>query len=92
MHLSHYGQLYDVVQRGHDFRRRLDAVVEPAAIERVAGDARHGRIKQPIAKDLLCQIRDHGCWLPEKTLLDIWETDLKLNTQGLVLCLDSAVE
>jgi glyoxylase-like metal-dependent hydrolase (beta-lactamase superfamily II) len=91
MYLTHYGQLYDVAQRGLDLRRRLIAVVELAVAESRSGDARHGRIKKAMMKYLLSEIRDHGCSLPEKTLLDIWETDLELNSQGLVLWLDSAV-
>ena len=91
MYLTHYGQLYDVSQRGLDLRRRLDAVVELAVAERTSGDARHGRIKQAMTKYLLSEIRDHGCSLPEKILLGIWETDLELNSQGLVVWLDSAV-
>jgi glyoxylase-like metal-dependent hydrolase (beta-lactamase superfamily II) len=91
MYLTHYGQLRDVVQRGHDLRRRLDAVVELAIAERTPGDTRHGRIKQAMAQYLLSEIRDHGCSLPEKRLLDIWENDLELNTQGLEFWLDSAV-
>ncbi len=91
MYLTHYGQLYDVAQRGDDLRRRLDAVVELALAARTPGDARHGRIKQAMAQYLLSEISDHGCLLPERTLLDIWETDLELNTQGLEIWLDSIV-
>ena len=48
-------------------------------------------IKQAMKLYLLGEIRDHGCTLPEKTLLDIWEGDLELNTQGLETWLDSLV-
>jgi glyoxylase-like metal-dependent hydrolase (beta-lactamase superfamily II) len=92
MYLTHYGQLYDVAQRGLDLRRRLDALVELALAERAAGDARHGRIKNAMTKYLLSEIRDYGCSLPEKTLLSIWETDLELNSQGLVHWLESDVQ
>ena len=91
MYLTHYGQLHDAVQRGDDLRRRLDAVVELALAERTPGDARHGRIRQAMAQYLLGEIRDYGCSLPEKRLLDIWENDLELNTQGLEIWLDSLV-
>lgn len=89
MYLTHYGQLYDVAQRGLDLRRRLDAVVELAVAERTSGEARHGQIKAAMTQYLLSEIRDHGCSLPKKTLVGILETDLELNTQGLVLWLDS---
>jgi hypothetical protein len=32
---------------------------------------------------LLEEIRAHGCMLSDEVLLDIWETNLELNTQGL---------
>lgn len=89
MYLTHYGQLHDVAQRGLDLRRRLDAVVELAVAERMSGEARHGRIKAAMRHYLLDEIRDHGCALSETTLLDLWETDLELNTQGLVLWRDA---
>jgi len=91
MYLTHYGQLYDVAQRGLDLRRRIDAVVELAVAERASGDARHERIKKAMRQYLLSELRDHGCSLPENTLLGIWETDIELNAQGLVLWLDSAL-
>jgi glyoxylase-like metal-dependent hydrolase (beta-lactamase superfamily II) len=91
MYLTHYGQLNNIAQRGLDLRRRLDAVVELAVTERTSGEARHGRIKTAMTQYLLSEIRDHGCLLPEKNLLDIWEGDMELNAQGLVIWLDSAL-
>jgi hypothetical protein len=88
MYLTHYGQLYDVAQRGHELRRRINAVVELAVAERAPVESRHERIKTAMRRYLLSELRDHGCSLPENTLLDIWETDLELNAQGW---LDSAL-
>lgn len=92
MYLTHYGQLVEIPRRGLDLRRRLDAMVELAVAERESGEARHGRIKAAMTRYLLSELRDHGCSVPEKTLLDFWKTDLELNTQGLVLWLDSSVD
>jgi glyoxylase-like metal-dependent hydrolase (beta-lactamase superfamily II) len=89
MYLTHYGQLYDVAQRGLDLLRRLDAVVDLAMAERAPGETRHGRIKAAMTQYLLGELRSHGCTQPEVALLDLWETDLELNTQGLALWLDS---
>jgi len=89
MYLTHYGQLYDVGQRGEDLLRRVDDLVELALAERTAGDARHERIKAAMTSYLLGEIRAHGCTLPEKSWLEIWETDLELNTQGIEIWLDS---
>jgi glyoxylase-like metal-dependent hydrolase (beta-lactamase superfamily II) len=89
MYLTHYGQLYEVAQRGLDLHRRLDAVVQLAVAETATGEARHAQIKASMTQYLFSEIRAHGCELPEQTLLEIWETDLELNTQGLTLWLDS---
>ncbi len=90
MYLTHYGQLVDLARRGDDLRRRLDAVVELALAEREpGGDARHARVKAAMTGYLMGELRAHGCTLPDDTLLELWETDLELNTQGLVLWLES---
>jgi glyoxylase-like metal-dependent hydrolase (beta-lactamase superfamily II) len=91
MYLTHYGQLHDVAQRGQDLRRRLDAVIELTVAERTPGETRHERIKAAMTRYLLSEVRHHGCSLPEQTLLDIWQTDIDLNAQGLGLWLDSGL-
>lgn len=88
MYLTHYGQLTDVSSQGEALLRRLDALVEFALAEQDAGPDRHSRIKQAMTSYLLEQIREHGCTLPDSVLLDIWGTDLELNTQGLCVWLD----
>jgi len=40
---------------------------------------------------LLSELSRHGCTLAEDTLLEMWETDLELNAQGLIVWLDSTV-
>jgi glyoxylase-like metal-dependent hydrolase (beta-lactamase superfamily II) len=89
MYLTHYGQLNDVAQRGQDLHRRIDAIVKLAIAERSSGAARHECIKSAMTHYLLSEMRTHGCTLPEKSLLDIWEGDIDLNAQGLGIWLDS---
>ena len=89
MYLTHYGQLNDVVQRGQDLHRRINAIVELAVAERASGDLRHERIKTSLKQYLLSEIKNHGCSLSEKDLLEIWESDIELNTQGLGIWLDT---
>jgi len=91
MYLTHYGQLHDVAQQGQDLYRRLDAVVELALAERAFDEARHQRIKTALTQYLLSELSRHGCTLAEDTLLEMWETDLELNAQGLIVWLDSTV-
>lgn len=90
MYLTHYSQLYDIPQHGLALRRRLDEVVNLAAAAKcTSGATRHELIKKALAQYLLSEIRDHGCSLPEITVLEIIDGDMELNAQGLELWLDS---
>jgi glyoxylase-like metal-dependent hydrolase (beta-lactamase superfamily II) len=89
MYLTHYGQVGDVEQQGSELLRHLDQLVAVALAEKAAGGERHVRIKAAMTNYLLAQIRAHGCQLPEPVLLELWETDLELNAQGLEIWLDS---
>lgn len=89
MYLTHYGQVVDVPGKSAELLRHLDALIALAKREKDTGDERHERIKQAMMDYLLAQIRAHGCDLPEANLLDLWETDLELNAQGLEIWLDT---
>lgn len=89
VYLTHYSRLLDVSARGAELLRHLDRLVAIGEAEAAAGDDRHGRIKAAMAEYLMTEIRAHGCTLPEARLQEIWETDLELNAQGLVVWLDS---
>jgi len=89
MYLTHYSRVHEVPQRAADLLRHLDVLVAMAKAEKDAGTERHQRIKQAGSKYLMEQLRAHGCNLPEAELLEIWETDLELNAQGLGVWLDS---
>lgn len=88
MYLTHYSRVPEVQRQGAALLRHLDALVDLALAERGAGERRHARIKQGVTDYLIKEIRQHGCMLPESTLLDIWATDLELNAQGLCVWLD----
>lgn len=89
MYATHYGQLHDVNELASALRRRLNAVIEMAVAERYAGESRHERIKAAMTRYVLSEIRNHNCKLSDKKLLEIWETDIELNTQGMEVWLDS---
>ncbi len=91
MYLTHYGQVSDVAKLGGDLRRRLDAMVDLALARNDADTDRHGAIKRATGAYLLSELRAHGCLLPEATILDILDTDLELNAQGLAQWLDAGV-
>lgn len=88
VYLTHYSRVVDVARQGEALLRHMDVLVELAVKEKNAGAEQHQRIKQAITEYLLSEIRAHGCQLPEKSLLEIWETDLELNAQGLAVWLD----
>jgi glyoxylase-like metal-dependent hydrolase (beta-lactamase superfamily II) len=89
MYLTHYSRVVDVEALGADLFRRLDAMVNMAVAEQGAGEVRHQNIKQKLTDYLLAEVRAHGCSLSEQVVLDILETDLELNAQGLGVWLDS---
>jgi glyoxylase-like metal-dependent hydrolase (beta-lactamase superfamily II) len=89
IYLTHYGRIDNVARLGADLRRRLDAMLALAEAARGSGQARHQEIKAGLTAYLLAELQAHGCLLPAGHALDIWETDLELNAQGLEVWLDS---
>lgn len=89
MYLTHYSRVEDVAAKGAELERHLDALVAIALSEKDAGANRLAKIKEAISAYLLKQLAQHGCKLTTDETLAIWETDLALNAQGLVVWLDS---
>lgn len=89
VYLTHYSRLDDVQDLGADLLRRLDKHVEIALREQGAGSDRHPRIKAALTQYLLDEVKAHGSRLSADTILDLWATDLELNSQGLGVWLDS---
>lgn len=89
MYLTHYSRVQNIAQLGEDLLRRLDAMVDLALAEKNCGATRHQRIKQAQGAYLLSEIRAHGCVLSELAVLELLETDLELNAQGLGVWLDT---
>jgi glyoxylase-like metal-dependent hydrolase (beta-lactamase superfamily II) len=89
IYLTHYSRVGDVGKLGVDLQRRLDDMVSIAQAAHGSGAVRHQAIKSGLAAYLLAELQAHGCRLPAEHALDIWETDLELNAQGLEVWLDS---
>lgn len=89
IYLTHYGRVGNVLQLEADLHRRLDAMVAFAL--KVGGSAteRHSELKAVLTSYLMDELRAHGCQLPQENVLEIWDTDLELNAQGLEVWLDS---
>lgn len=88
MYLTHYSRLNDVAKNGEDLLRRLDFMVEIALAERHAGELRNQKIKDSMMAYLLAEIQEHGCQMADQEIINIWESDIELNMQGLVYWLD----
>lgn len=89
MYLTHYSRVQNVHQLGEDLLSRLDVMVNLALAEKDSGVDRHQRIKQSQSDYLLGEIRAHGCQLDESLVIELLETDLELNAQGLGVWLDA---
>lgn len=88
IYLTHYGRVDNIPRLGADLHRRLDAMVACALRAGGTGVERHETIKAALTDYLLAELRAHGCPLPQAHALDIWQTDLELNAQGLEVWLD----
>lgn len=89
MYLTHYGQLEKPAENAIVLLRHLDRLVAIALACAETGVRRHDVIKQQMTTYLIGEIRAHGCTLPDSQLLELWGTDLELNTQGLTHWLDT---
>lgn len=92
IYLTHYSRIGNIPQLGRDLHRRLDRHLEIAIDGNSDLACRHDRIKSGLTNYLLEEVREHGCTFPERTILDLWATDLELNAQGLEVWLDSQNE
>lgn len=81
---THYGKFTDVAGGARDLLRRLDHIVALARNAPVEGNERHRHLKAAMTAYLIAEARAHGCALPEREMERIWETDLELNSQGLL--------
>lgn len=88
IYLTHYSRVENVQKLGADLHRRLSAMTDMALAVRHAGGERHTRLKQALAAFLISELHEHGCPLTEDAILTLWDTDLKLNAQGLEVWMD----
>jgi glyoxylase-like metal-dependent hydrolase (beta-lactamase superfamily II) len=88
IYLTHYGQVVDVEVLGRNLHCRLDALVDFAKQVTGTGEQRHQRLKGLLTSYLFDELQAHGCPLPSGRILELWETDIELNAQGLEVWLD----
>lgn len=88
IYVTHYGQVREPERLGADLHRLIDAHVVLAQAQRDAGPQRHALLAQGITGILLDEAQRQGWTLPAERLLDIFDTDIELNAQGLASWLD----
>ena len=88
IYLTHFGQTCDVAGKALDLHRMIDAHVAIALREKKAGAERHARIRVGLDELLLEETKRFGCRLADADVLKVFDADLELNTQGLVVWLD----
>lgn len=89
VYLTHFSQIRDTAAKALELHRLVDAHVAIARREKNAGADRHARIREGLEQLLLNESRRFGCHLPASEILEIFDTDLELNAQGLGVWVDS---
>ena len=89
IYLTHFGQTCDVAGKALDLHRMIDAHVAIALREKKAGAERHARIRVGLDELLFEETKRFGCRLADADVLKVFDADLELNTQGLVVWLDN---
>lgn len=98
MYLTHYARVgqstAEIVELGAILHRRVDDLVACALRSRAtpAGPLRHAEIHAALTQYLLDEARAAGVTVAEDELLDLWETDLELDAQGLGVWLDQQLK
>lgn len=88
-YLTHFSRLDDLPQKFADLHRLIDLHLSIALREKNTGEERHARIRAGLAHLLLDEAARFGCHLPPVEVLEVYQTDLELNAQGLGVWLDT---
>lgn len=98
MYLTHYARIgqgaAEIAELGATLHRRVDDLVACALRSRAtpAGPLRHAEIHAALTQYMLDEARTAGVTLDEEAILDLWETDLDLDAQGLGVWLDQQLK
>lgn len=98
MYLTHYARVGNgaahIAALAQGLHRRVDDLVACALRARTtpAGALRHAEIHAALTQYLLDEARDAGVTLGEADMLDLWETDLELDAQGLGVWLEQQLQ
>jgi hypothetical protein len=87
MYLTHYGRVEDIKRLKASMIEGIDVLVGFA--EKYEHDSsRTQKMEAAISEWLLQGLREHGVRLADETCLELLQSDIKLNTQGIEIWLD----
>jgi len=89
IYVTHYSQVTDIPRLGADLHRQIDLQVAMALRERSGSGERHQRLHAGMAKIVQDEAAQHSWGLSGEPLLELMETDIELNAQGLGSWLDT---
>ena len=87
MLLTHYGAVEDVARLAALCLAQLDEMVA-AARPLAKAPERHAALKRALETIHLRSLREHGVTLPDGQILELLDTDIQLNAQGIAIWLD----
>lgn len=86
---THFGRLAPPRQLAASMLHRMDDFVRLARAARTAGDPL-AELRRSLADYVLAEARAHGVTQPDADILALWQMDIDLNAQGLLIWAGSA--
>lgn len=87
MYLTHYGRVQGIASLGASLLEQIDELVRLALPLRDV-PRRHEGLRQALGELYLRRAREHGCALQNAQTLQLLDSDIELNAQGLGVWLD----
>ena len=90
-YLTHFGELRQLPPKAATLKRQIQALAALALKHQHAGESRYQKIRADLDAYLLAEAEVYGTTLGAAQTLSLWEGDLNLNAQGLVIWLDGQI-
>jgi len=85
--LTHFGGVQEIARLADDLHHQIDAMTALARAANAHND-RHHALVRALSDLYLQRAQAHGCVLDDAAILQLLETDIELNAQGLACWLD----
>jgi len=87
-YLTHYGRVEHLPALAPQLHELIDAYVELALVASGDAQVRLETLKRAISELLMARLRQHGCTLDEAVCRELLDSDVDLNSQGLLVWRD----